>query len=102
MYQQIPPPPYQPSSYQPPCPPYSYQQPYPPYGDPSGAQPPHRGGLFLRAAVSLEHLREGGFYLVKMQSHRLSSRRINVIKLSSCSSNETPPVSGALFSHSRQ
>ena len=58
--------------------------------------------LFLRAAVSLEHLREGGFYLVKMQSHRLSSRRINVIKLSSCSSNETPPVSGALFSHSRQ
>lgn len=51
MYQQIPPPPYQPSSYQPPCPPYSYQQPYPPYGDPSGAQPPHRGGLRAWAVV---------------------------------------------------
>ncbi len=70
MYQQIPPPPYQPSSYQPPCPPYSYQQPYPPYGDPSGAQPPHRGGLRAWAVVliALGTFFSGTFYDVSFSA----------------------------------
>ena len=111
MYQQIPPSPYQPSSYQPPCPPYSYQQPYPPYGDPSGLSRPIGAAFVPGLSYSLpsEH-----FSLVSLPVSFLSAFSMAASEISdnswsqyddpynygaahSYGLNETAGVSGTLY-----